>query len=257
MERRRLDGDIHALVSPLLEDRGYLAAFTERTGGASRAPFATLNLGLRTGDRAATVRANRRRVVGALDVPPFAVLRQVHGGRLVRVGEKRAGAGFERLGGAVAEADVAAVTRPRLPVAVLTADCLPIALASPAEGRLVVVHAGWRGLSAGALQAGLGAFERPSGLLVAIGPSIGPCHYEVGEDVALAVAASSDAGARSERRGGRTFLDLPGTASRVLRSAGVRRIDRAEECTACEAKRFFSYRRDGETGRQALVAMRL
>jgi copper oxidase (laccase) domain-containing protein len=90
-----------------------------------------------------------------------------------------------------------------------------------------------------------------------VGPAIGPCHYEVREDVALAVAAGSPAGAVTERREGRLFLDLPGTAARVLRNGGVRTIDRAETCTACEPERFYSHRRDGVSGRQALIAMRL
>lgn len=257
MDRRHLNDGTHVLVAPALEDRGFLAACSERESGVSRPPFATLNLAFHTGDDPGSVRRNRRHVIEALGIPPPAFLRQAHGARLVRVGEKRAGAGFEDPDDHAGEADVATATRPRLPMAILTADCLPIALASPSEGRLVLVHAGWRGLAAGVIEAGLRAFERPSGVLAAIGPAIGPCHYEVGEDVALAVAAGSTEGARTERRDGRLFLDLPGTAARVLRGGGVRTIDRAEECTACEESRFFSHRRDGQTGRQALVGMRL
>lgn len=257
MDRRRLNDDTHALVAPHLEDRGFLAVFSERESGVSRPPYATLNLAFHTGDEPERVRRNRRRLIEALGIPPFGQLRQAHGSRLVRVGEKRAGEGFDDPDAAVEEADAAAMSRPGVPLAILTADCLPIALASPGEGRLVVVHAGWRGMAAGVLGRALGAFDRPSGVLAAIGPAIGPCHYEVGEDVALSVAAASAEGARTERRNGRLFLDLPGTAARVLRAAGVRRIDRAEECTACEEDRFFSHRRDGRTGRQAMVAMRL
>jgi YfiH family protein len=157
----------------------------------------------------------------------------------------------------VPAADGLLATRPGLPLAILTADCLPIALASPAEGLVAVVHAGWRGLAAGILEQAVSRFDRPGGLRAAIGPAIGPCHYEVGEDVALAVAAGSDAGAVTDRRGGRLYLDLAGTAARVLRRAGVRHLQRAEECTACEEGRFFSHRRDGVTGRQAMVAVRV
>lgn len=255
MDRRRLTEEVHALVPPDLEDHGFLLAFTERVGGVSRDPYATLNLGFRTGDRREDVRANRDRVVAALGIPPFATAAQVHGARVARVGRGRAGAGFD--GSApVGRADALAVTRPGVPVAVLVADCLPVALASPREELLVAVHAGWRGLAAGMLDRAVGGFERPGGVRAVVGPAIGPCHYEVGEDVALAVAAGSAAGAVTERREGRVYLDLPGTAARVLRAAGVRRVEVAEECTACREDRFFSHRRDEITGRQALVAMR-
>ncbi|HEX9892005.1 MAG TPA: peptidoglycan editing factor PgeF [Actinomycetota bacterium] len=256
MDRRPL-GDGHALFSPLLEGAGFLAAFTERTGGESPPPFESLNLGLRTEDRPARVLANRRRVIQALDVPPFAVAEQVHGAEVARVGDKRAGAGFEDHDEALPGADALTVTRPGLPVAVLTADCLPIALASEAEGRLVAVHAGWRGLAAGIPDRALTAFEDPEGVVAVIGPAIGPCHYQVGEDVALAVASGSEAGAVVERREDGLFLDLAGTARKILRGAGVRKVEVAGECTAHLPERFFSHRRDGETGRQALVAMRL
>ena len=257
MERRTLADGLHVLVPPAFERAGFFAAFTERTGGVSRAPYESLNLGLRTDDRPADVVANRRRVIEALQIPPFATGQQVHGASVVRLGAKRAAAGFEDAAEAVPEVDVLSVTQPSLPVAVLVADCLPIALAAPTEHRLVVVHAGWRGLASGILGRALAQFEATRGLLAAIGPAIGPCHYEVGEDVALAVAAGSEAGAVTERRDDRLFLDLAGTAAKVLRRAGIRRIDRADLCTADHPDRFFSHRREGETGRQALVGMRL
>lgn len=255
MERRALTDGLHALVPEGLEARGVLAAFTERDGGVSRAPYDSLNLALHTGDRPSDVRTNRERAVSALGLERFAAAEQVHGSAVVRLGQTRASRGWDEP--PIEGADALAVTRPGLAVAVLVADCLPIALVSPGEDLLVAVHAGWRGLAAGVIDAALGSFERPGGVHAAIGPAIGPCHYEVGEDVALAVAAGSAAGAVTERRDGGLFLDLPATASRVLRAAGVRRIDRTDLCTACEEDRFFSYRRDGVTGRQALVAVRL
>jgi len=255
MERRALTDGLHALVSEGLEARGFLAAFTERAGGVSGPPYDSLNLAVHTGDRRPDVQENRGRAVSALGLDRFATADQVHGSTVVRLGQTRGSRGWDEP--QIEGADALAVTRQGLAVAVLTADCLPIALGSPGEGMLVVVHAGWRGLAAGVIDAALAVFDRPGGLHAAIGPAIGPCHYEVGEDVALAVAAGSASGAVTERRDGRLFLDLPGTANRVLRAAGVRRIDRADLCTACEEDRFFSYRRDGVTGRQALVAVRL
>jgi YfiH family protein len=257
VERRRLSGGVHAVVSTALEDRGFLAAFTERTGGVSDPPYRSLNLGFHTGDDEADVRENRRRATAALSVPAFASARQVHGATVIPVGGKRAGAGFGDPAGAIPGADALAVTGQGLPVAVMVADCVPVVLASPPEGRLVVVHAGWRGLAAGILERALSEFDAPGQVLAAIGPAIGPCHYEVGEEVAMAVAAGSAAGVVTERRDGRLFLDLPRTGTGILRAAGVRRVEPADTCTACEPRRFFSHRRDGDTGRQALIAMRM
>lgn len=255
MDRRELGDGAYALVSPSLESRGFLAAFTERTGGVSAAPFDTLNLGLRTDDARERVMQNRRGLIESLNVAPFAAGAQVHGSGLARVGRNRAGAGFDDPRAMIAGVDALSVTHRNLPVAVFVADCLPIALASPREQLLVVVHAGWRGVAAGILPRAVGEFERTSEVLAVIGPAIGPCHYEVGEEVARAVSAGSGGGALSERRGDRQYLDLPGTAARSLRNAGVRHIEVSELCTACLPDRFFSYRRDGSTGRQALISM--
>jgi polyphenol oxidase len=256
-ERRSLENRGYALVSTGLERDGFLAAFTERTGGVSPAPYDSLNLSLVTDDDPENGRRNRRRVVESLGIPPFTTPYQVHGARAVRVGAKRAGAGFDDPKTRIPNADALYTSSSQLPMAVLTADCMPIVLASPGEGTVAVVHAGWRGVAAGMLGVAAGSFERPSEVRVAIGPAIGPCHYEVGEDVALAVAAAVETGAVTQRRGGSLYLDLPGTARAALRAHGIRRVDAAELCTACERRRFFSHRRDGETGRQCGLAMRM
>lgn len=257
MERRRLSRGVYAVVSTKLERDGFLVAFTERTGGVSGPPYRSLNLGFQTGDTEAHVRENRRRAAAALSVDAFASGQQVHGATLVPVGDKRAGAGFEDHAGSIPGADALAVTGQGMSIAVRVADCLPIALASPPEGRLVAVHAGWRGLAAGILERAVSAFDSSAMILAAIGPAIGPCHYEIGEEVAMAVAARSTVGVVTERRGGRLFLDLPRTATRILRATGVTRVELADTCTACERSRFFSHRRDGVTGRQALIAVRM
>jgi YfiH family protein len=244
------------LVAEGMERAGFLVAYTERTGGVSEAPFDALNLGYATGDRAERVRENRDRVVRALGIPPFAIGKQAHGTSAVRVEEERAGAGFDGPPSPLGDADILSVSQPGVPVALLVADCVPLALASPDEGLLVAVHAGWRGMAAGIIEAALSSFDEPERVLAAIGPSIGSCHYEVGEDVARAVATGSPAAAVTERRDARLFLDLPGTVSRVLRGAGVSSIETSDLCTACERPRFFSHRRDAETGRQGMVAAR-
>jgi YfiH family protein len=255
-ERRRLGRRGYALVSEPLAALGVLAAFSERSGGASEAPYESLNVSLSVGDDPACVAENRRLVVDGLDAEPYALVEQVHGSRIVRVGAKRMGAGFEPSADPVAKADAMTSASKGVAMAIQTADCMPMILASEREPLVAVVHAGWRGFASGIVAAGAGLFQDPGGVRVAIGPTIGPCHYEVGEDVALAVAAGSETGAVTEERAGSLFLDLVATAKRVLRSAGVRKVEETGLCTACETARFFSFRRDGVTGRQLALAMR-
>jgi purine-nucleoside/S-methyl-5'-thioadenosine phosphorylase / adenosine deaminase len=256
VERRRLDGELWALVAPGLERRGFLAAFSERTGGESDRPYRSLNLGFRTGDEVDRVRANRGRLVAALNLPPFATARQVHGTDVVHVGPGLAGRGFAEPEGGLSRGDVLSTSARSVPLGVLAADCLPIALASEAEGRLVAVHAGWRGLARGIIRVAVGLFEEPAGVAAAVGPAIGPCHYEVGAEVVEAVDAAGERAVWRRRDGGR-FLDLAATAARSLAASGVPDIEDAGLCTACHPERFYSHRRDGRTGRQGMVVMRL
>jgi polyphenol oxidase len=207
---------------------GGTALFTTRRGGVSEGPYASLNLGLRTEDDAARVRANYERVRKEAGTERLAQGRQVHGTRVVVDGQ-----GIEEADGQVtSERGVAAI--------VLVADCLPVALAGP--GRVGVVHAGWRGLAGGVLEEGV---EATGAVAAAIGPGIGPCCYEVGDDVRAAFGTSE-----------RT-LDLKAIARARLEAAGVREIHDCGLCTACDGERFFSHRRDGGvTGRQAGLAWR-
>jgi YfiH family protein len=223
-------------------------AFTERTGGASPAPFDSLNLGYRTGDRSERVNRNRRLAVTALGMPPFTVGEQVHGARIARVGERRAGAGFDRVAGAIPSTDALSVTSTRLPVAILVADCVPLVLAAP--GLLVAVHAGWRGLAAGIVDRAVGLFAHGLRPAAAVGPAIGPCHYEVGDEV-LEAFADID-GAASAR-----MLDLRTVIVAKLAAAGVTDVQHVDRCTSCEPELYFSHRRDGGvTGRQAGIIVR-
>lgn len=256
MDRRLLGGGVRLLVSEPLESDGFLVGFTERAGGVSHDAFQSLNLGLRCGDDPARALENRRRVCRSVGVPPFALVRQVHGATVVRVGRRRSGAGFEDPSTALGNADAIVTSSRRVPLAILTADCVPVALADPATGQLAVIHAGWRGVAHGVLRSTVATFPKPSELRAAVGPAVGPDHYEVGAEVAEAVSAASPGGAVATRSGTRILLDLPATVTRILVGLGIRNIDREEVCTACEPERFFSHRRDGITGRQALVAMR-
>ena len=207
---------------------GGTALFTTRRGGVSEGPFASLNLGLRTDDDPERVRENHERVREHAGARRIARGRQVHGTHVVVDGD------------GVEEADGQVTTALEVAPLVLVADCLPVALAGP--GRVGVVHAGWRGLAGGVLEAGA---EAVGAVAAAIGPGIGPCCYEVGDDVRAVFGTS-----------GRT-LDLKAIARARLEAAGVREIHDCGLCTSCDPERFFSHRRDrGVTGRQAGLAWR-
>jgi polyphenol oxidase len=254
LERRTYACGIAALVSTELERADILVAFTERTGGVSSSPFESLNLGF-TRDYPNDVRTNRARVCEALGVPSFARGWQVHGSGVATVGPDLARAGFDGPETAIQETDALITDHRGVGLSILAADCVPVAVADVDLGRLAVVHAGWRGIAAGVLEAAVDRFG--GGRLVAvIGPAIAAHHYEVGSEVVEAISAAAGAAAGVERREGRTFVDLPGTVEAVLDGRGVLVAERSDACTACELDRFFSYRGEGETGRQALIAMR-
>lgn len=226
---------------------GVQAAFTLRTGGASAAPFDSLNLGAHVGDDPLRVAENRRRVVQALALPSTpAWLQQVHG---VAVHEISAAGALPR-----GPAD-AAFTRVRGRVcAIMVADCLPVLFAARDGSTVGAAHAGWRGLAAGVLEATVRAMGVPARDLVAwLGPSIGPQHFEVGEDVRHAFIAADD-GAMAAFRPGRTghwWCDLPQLARRRLAACGVEGIAVDGSCTFTDRERFYSHRRDGQCGRMA------
>jgi purine-nucleoside/S-methyl-5'-thioadenosine phosphorylase / adenosine deaminase len=257
LERRTLPEGPTALVSTALEDAGFLAAFTERTGGVSDGPFRSLNLGLATDDSPDHVFDNRRRVATGFGLDQVAALRQVHGSTVVRVEAGPLWQGFDGRRREVPRGDVLSTASADLGLVVLTADCVPVVMGDPVTGLLTVVHAGWRGVAAGVLAEAVATFPEPGRVHAAVGPAIGPDHYEVGEEVVAAVASASEGGAITGRQTSRPYLDLPGTAAQILGELGIRHIERSEDCTACLPDRFFSHRRDGPTGRQALIAARL
>jgi polyphenol oxidase len=235
---------------------GARAAFTTRIGGVSRPPFDSLNLGLLTDDTRAAVRENRERLAAALGRPPASlpIGRQVHGARLARHVSRQQPSPFAVPGSEVPEVDGHVTAEPSLAPLVFVADCLPVALSGP--GGVAMLHCGWRGLAAGILARGA---EAVSATDAAIGPGIGPCCYEVGPEVLDAFthlgpppwADGPKSRAGEDISAGR-HLDLPEVARRLLREAGVERIQGAGLCTGCERELFFSHRRDaGRTGRQA------
>jgi YfiH family protein len=257
MDRRTLEGGVAALVPTDLEEAGFVAIFSERSGGVSAGAFRSLNLGLRSGDDPELVKQNRDLLCAAAGVEDFACARQVHGTRIERIDRDRSGSGYLDPADAMPATDGLVTDESGVALTILTADCVPVVLSDPTTGRLAVVHAGWRGIAAGIVSQALSIFERPSAIRAAIGPAIGPDHYEVGEDVAQAVGAACPSGAVTHREGSRLRLDLPTSIAGILDDGGVARVSRTDLCTACEEDRFFSYRRDGLTGRQAVLAVRV
>jgi YfiH family protein len=221
---------------------------TLRAGGVSEGPYASLNLAAHVGDRAAAVAANRLLLREAAHLPAEPLwLQQVHGIDVVR---------HEGVP-AASPADASVAFAPGRVCAVMTADCLPVVFADRAGTRVGVAHAGWRGLVGGVLQATVAALGvPPTDLHAWLGPAIGPGAFEVGPEVRAAFLAGvpgSEGWFRRNERG-RYLADLYGLAELVLRQAGVAAVHGGGWCTLEERDRFFSFRRDGTTGRMATLA---
>ena len=222
---------------------------TGRGGGVSRAQYASLNLGSHVGDAPDAVAENRTRLRVAARLPSEPHwLAQVHGTTAVDLDAEVAGA-----------ADAGYTRRAAVVCAILTADCLPVVFASESGDTLGAAHAGWRGLSSGILEATVQAMNvLPSRLFAWLGPSIGPNHFEVGGEVReafLAQDGSAEAAFLPNARG-RFMADLPELARRRLRNLGIERIYGSNDCTYANSARYFSHRRDGNTGRQVTLIWR-
>lgn len=212
--------------------RGVLVGFSARLGGVSRAPYDTLNLAVRVGDERADVIENRRRAAAVVgfDAERLALALQVHAADVLDVGLWDAGV--------LGEADGLFTASPGPVLAILAADCAPVALWG--EHGVAIVHAGWRGLVAGVVAKGVERVGEVRGAWV--GPAIHACCYEVGAEVVAAFREARlpvfDA----------SHVDPGRAALSALRAAGVERAVMSDVCTSCD-RRFFSYRRDGITGR--------
>lgn len=224
------------------------ALMSTRVGGVSVAPFGSLNLGRSAGDAPVAVDENRRCFAAALGARPV-WLSQVHGARVLRL---RSGAEYAAL-----EADAAIATDPGIACTVMVADCLPVLFAAPGGRGVGAAHAGWRGLASGVLEATAAALCEaaacaPNELQAWLGPCIGPRQFEVGADVVQALGSGPHFVARPRPDGVMRWLaDLPGLARERLRAAGLAQIGGGAWCTVEDASRFFSFRRDGVTGRMA------
>ncbi len=245
---------------------GVVAAMSTREGGLSAMPWDSLNLGVAVGDDAVAVAENRARFAAALGARPI-WLRQVHGTHVLRL---RAGQADQQQEPAE-PADAAWTDEPGIACTVQVADCMPVLFAARSGRAVAAAHAGWRGLSAGVLEATLRALQQgadvaPGDVVAWLGPCIGPRQFEVGGDVfqaftdpvtdpfnSFANPVDADSFVLRSRPDGsaRWLANLQRLAQRRLATAGVGAVSVLAACTVEEVSRFFSFRRDGITGRMA------
>lgn len=227
-----------------------VAGTTLRHGGVSAGPYASLNLGARGDDDPGAVRENRQRFRALCGLPSEPRwLRQVHGANVV----------VDPPAGAEPEADAGITRQAGVVCVVLTADCLPVILASEDGDELAIAHAGWRGLAGGVLEATVKAMtSEPGGMQAWLGPAISQPAFEVGGEVRERFIDCDPAAERYflENDRGRWQADLYGLAGMRLENLGIRHVSGGEYCTFGEAERFFSYRRDGACGRMASFVFR-
>lgn len=221
------------------------AAVTSRSGGVSHGPYSSMNPADHVGDEPAAVAANRHRLEQRLQLPAAPVwLQQVHGTTAVDAAAA----------GGVVQADAAYACQPGVVCAVLTADCLPLLLCDRVGTRVAAAHAGWRGLAAGVIEQTVAAMGLPGDELLAwLGPAIGPAAYRVGGEVRDTFVAHDPraAAAFESVADGSWQADLYQLARQRLADCGVHAVSGGDHCTFTESGRFFSYRRDGVTGRIA------
>ena len=228
-----------------------VAVFTTlRRGGVSRAPFDSLNLAAHVGDDPKDVTQNRAQLEQYLPSCSNPLwLEQVHGVDIVAAHDVPAGE--------VPVADGSWTDRPGLPLTILTADCLPVVFVNRAETKIAIAHGGWRGLAAGILPELIAHIGNPEGLRAWIGPGIQQPSFEVGGDVVDAfvklLGEQALACFQEDAESKKFYADLPGLAKINLQHAGVSDISGGTRCTAAEPEQFFSYRRDGLTGRMATI----
>ena len=235
--------------------------FFTRRGGRSRGPLESLNMSYDVGDDPASVGENESRVLKTLNRSALYLPKQIHSARVISP-DRTVASGVIR----GEKADAVSTGLARVAVGVLTADCVPVLIGSLDGGAVAAVHAGWRGLVGGVIAAAVDDFigrgMSPGGLAAFIGPAIGPCCFEVGEDVARHFRNHFDESGDIlfENTFSKAKIDLPAAAKSKLREAGLEEenIYFARRCTACEKKAFFSYRQSrGRTGRQlSAIAIR-
>jgi YfiH family protein len=229
-----------------------LHGFSTRHGGTSEGPFATLNLARSVGDSIEHMLENHKRLAATVGYAPDKLFErsQVHGASVYEVRE-----GDDPASVREGQGD-ALITRVKgYAVGVRVADCVPVLLADTKSGAVAAVHAGWRGVVANVVGATLDALRcEPATVLAAIGPSIGPCCFEVGDEVASQIAEAAGDGIVLRRPPHKPYVDLWRAIEMQLYRAGVRTIDTLGMCTMCDREQWFSFRRDGaQSGRMLAV----
>ena len=223
------------------------AIVTTRQGGVSEAPYAGLNLGDHVGDSAEKVLENRQLLMNELGlVKPPQWLTQVHGTDAIKACDN----------GRITEADACWSDTAGQACIVMTADCLPVFFTDSAGSKVAVAHAGWRGLADGVLEQTLAVFENPADVIVWFGPAIGPEAFEVGDEVKQQFCnhlTESQQAFKPSANSGKWLADIYLLARLRLLKAGVSSISGGEYCTYSQSEKFFSYRRDGITGRMASI----
>lgn len=221
------------------------AGTTTRNGGFSGKPYESFNLALHVGDDTHRVKANRDKLIRDLDLPSDPLwLTQVHGDSVIDASR-----------GTGTAADACFTTATSIVCAVLTADCIPLLICNRSGTSVAAIHAGWRGLCRGIIANSIGKFsDNPDQLLAWLGPCISAAHYQVREDMrntCIQTMGAEAASAFAPSGNGRWFADINTLAATELKRLGLTAIYNSNRCTYAEADVFYSYRRDGDTGRMA------
>jgi YfiH family protein len=247
-----------SILQPDWPAPAHIKAFvTTRHGGVSQAPFHSLNLGTHVGDDLQSVLQNRQRVqkilnekIGRTALTPQ-WLNQVHGTTVMQA--------TEQTHSTVPDADASTTQTSGLPCVVMTADCLPVLFCDEQGQQVAAAHAGWRGLEAGILEATVATFAKPQKILAWLGPAIGPSAFEVGTEVREAFLrhdAQAEHAFHPSHRVGHYLADIYALAKLRLKAAGVDAIYGGNFCTYTQQELFFSYRREGKTGRMAAFILK-
>lgn len=224
------------------------AAVTLRTGGISQGPFQSLNPALHVNDRTEYVLKNRQSISQMLNLPSEPVwLEQIHSNRVIKADQSTQ----------LEQADASYTDQAGIVSVVMTADCLPILLANQEGTKIAAIHAGWRGLLNGVISNTVAMFEN-SPVMAWLGPAIGPDCFEIGVEVKSSFVTKSDnfSPAFKQKNNDKYLADIYQLARIELASLGIKQVYGGDFCTVTDKQRFYSYRRDGETGRMATLIWR-
>lgn len=255
MKRDSVKGVLYYRFNGLIDVKGLIHTVLTRIGGVSRGPYATLNLGHTVGDDLEAVEENHRRALTPWGLDPAQVVSpwQVHGAKVAIVGR-------EDLGDVCPETDALVTDTPGVPLLMRFGDCAPVLLCDPTRRVAAIAHAGWRGVVAGVVASTVRTMVEQFGcrtedLWAGVGPTIGPCCYEVGPDVAAEIDGACPSSAQVIHRvNGRPHAHLPAAVEAQLRAERVEQIEQADLCTSCRVDEFFSHRAEGgRTGRFGIV----